>query len=362
MIISAMTTTSTTTTIYVLTTITLMTFVVTRLGRKDFESIVNDHKLKNQKREAKEKADKNLRKKAMWTADLYDNIPYDDENALASMLGAVILPENVSTENDLSTDQYNSFPKPAARLLQSSPPESLDLRTAFPNCVSLKTIYNQGNCASCWAFAAANIATDQYCIEKNINRTFSPNDLLTCCPDCAAVKSNGCKGGYLTKAFNFVKANGLSTGGAFNDRKLCKPYFLNPRVLGSPPAPACSETCANSKVSDDKMKISAFNMVSGEVNMIAQLLSRGSIVASMAVYADLYTYKNGIYKSNMLKLVGVHAVRIVGYGVDPESGTKYWLIANTWGASFGEEGYFRLERGINNCYIEIYPTYSVTFA
>ena len=53
--------------------------------------------------------------------------------------------------------------------------------------------------------------------------------------------------------------------------------------------------------------------------------------------------QSGVYTTNSKDYIGMHAVRIVGWGVD--DGTKYWTVANSWNEEWGEDGYFRIEQG-----------------
>jgi len=52
-----------------------------------------------------------------------------------------------------------------------------------------------------------------------------------------------------------------------------------------------------------------------------------------------------------------HAVTLVGYGVDKDSGLKYWLIKNSWGTEWGDAGYFKIERDVNMCAIGVCNSY-----
>jgi cathepsin B len=350
--------------------LTMAIFIsVAMAKRQDFEDAVKAHKLKNEKRKKKEKDDKNVKKKALWEADLYDDINYDDDDALKSMLGSVEVSENapVATEGDdvdIDESQQNDSngENRRKRLLQSVIPINKDLRTDYPNCISVSNIRNQSACGSCWAFSAATVASDQYCIQKKINRSFSANDLLTCCANCAAVRGNGCQGGYLNRAFDYMKATGLTTGEAFGDTTQCKPYFLSPKPTAMGVAPACTSSCAVSSISNEKIKIASYKTISGESAMINEIATRGSLSSAFIVYKDFYLYRSGIYKSDMLTAYGGHAIKIIGYGVDAITKTKFWIIANSWGTGWGEKGFFRMVRGENNCNLERFTSFSVTFA
>ena len=56
----------------------------------------------------------------------------------------------------------------------------------------------------------------------------------------------------------------------------------------------------------------------------------------------------------MLQLTN-HAVVVVGYGTDAETGEDYWTVKNSWGTTWGEQGYFRIRRGTDECGIESLP-------
>lgn len=89
-----------------------------------------------------------------------------------------------------------------------------------------------------------------------------------------------------------------------------------------------------------------------------ELVSNGPITVGFRVYNDFKLYKSGIYHHTGLRerfnpfLQTDHAVLVVGYGIDNASGEKYWIVKNSWGAKWGESGYFRIRRGVNECNIE----------
>ena len=62
------------------------------------------------------------------------------------------------------------------------------------------------------------------------------------------------------------------------------------------------------------------------------------------------TYKSGVYQHQTGGMLGGHAVKIIGYGV--EDGVKYWLLANSWNESWGDKGFFKILRGVGHCGVE----------
>ncbi|EYC43488.1 hypothetical protein Y032_0492g2423 [Ancylostoma ceylanicum] len=91
--------------------------------------------------------------------------------------------------------------------------------------------------------------------------------------------------------------------------------------------------------------------LSDDEKLIRQwIYEHGPVVATFTVYKDFKNYKEGIYVHKYGDNMGLHAVKIIGWG--RENGTDYWLIANSWNTDFGENGYFRILRGKNHCGIE----------
>merc|ERR1719379_1508413 len=88
--------------------------------------------------------------------------------------------------------------------------------------------------------------------------------------------------------------------------------------------------------------------------MIRELLTSGPLVASFEPKPDLMYYGGGIYVSvpnQRTEWEKVdHAVLLVGFG--EEKGQKYWILQNSWGPDWGEQGFFRMARGINDSGIE----------
>ena len=67
-------------------------------------------------------------------------------------------------------------------------------------------------------------------------------------------------------------------------------------------------------------------------------------------------YSGGLFTGPCEDSLPHHAVLAVGYGTDA-AGTDYWLVKNSWGAGWGEQGYIRMERGANLCFIHWFGSY-----
>lgn len=71
-----------------------------------------------------------------------------------------------------------------------------------------------------------------------------------------------------------------------------------------------------------------------------------------AVYEDFLTYTSGVYQctSSSGQYLGGHAVAVIGYGT--ENGQDYWLVRNSWNNGWGDNGLFKIARGIDTCGVE----------
>jgi len=124
-----------------------------------------------------------------------------------------------------------------------------------------------------------------------------------------------------------------------------------PSVDRSPRCPSkCDEgaKAPHNEFEKDKYKFTGSVHTFDSANAVAQsIMKSGPVETAFTVYSDFENYAGGIYKKTSSRVLGGHAVRIVGWG--EESGTKYWKVANSWNPYWGEEGYFRILRGQNEC-------------
>ena len=222
-------------------------------------------------------------------------------------------------------------------------PESFDTREAFKEC-KLKVMDQNKKCAGSYATSIASTFSEKLCIESEDKKLIplSAQELLSC--DTA---NKGCRGGYVNNALEYLVMRGIST-------EECLPY------KGTFDA-KCSEMCAEPM----KARPESFCVLFGDNDIKREILKNGPVVSSMEVYTDFLSYKSGVYTKgeDVPKFSGYHTIKIVGWGVEdgsedePNKGSKYWIIENSWGEDWGLDGYAKIAEG-QNLFLEQYA-YSI---
>ncbi|TFK04538.1 Dipeptidyl peptidase 1 [Platysternon megacephalum] len=223
----------------------------------------------------------------------------------------------------------------------SSLPESWDWRNI--NGVNYVTpVRNQASCGSCYAFASMGMLEARIRIRTNNSQTpiFSPQQVVSC-----SYYSQGCDGGFpYLIAGKYVQDFGVV-------EEECFPYT----ATDSPCTP--KRNCYHYYASEYHY-VGGFYGGCNEALMKLELVLYGPMAVAFEVYSDFMLYRGGIYhhtglqdEFNPFELTN-HAVLLVGYGKDPDTGEKFWTVKNSWGSSWGENGYFRIRRGTDECAIE----------
>jgi len=200
-------------------------------------------------------------------------------------------------------------------------PESMDWRDKGV----VTPVKNQGGCGSCWAFSSAETLESHLAIATGKLMTLSEQQLVSCAPnpdECGG--TGGCQGSTQPLAFKYVQGTGITTEDDY-------PY------QGS------TGTC-------DKSSIKPVADITGQVdlptNNYTALMEAIGTVGPVAISVDAGTlgwqlYGGGVMKGKCGSDID-HAVQLVGYGSD--NGDDYWLVRNSWGSGWGEQGYIRLAR------------------
>ena len=199
-------------------------------------------------------------------------------------------------------------------------------------------IRNQERCGSCWAFAGTEALSDRFAIATNgaVNVVLSPEDLVSC-----DMTDNGCGGGYLANAWKYMETTGVVTDGCF------------PYGAGAGKPPACSHTCADGEKYIKYHAADTFQLET-EQDIQKAIMTDGPVEGGFTVYKSFMSYTSGVYQHHWWQVwdtvEGGHAIKIIGWG--EENGLPYWLVANSWSTQWGEDGFFKILRGKNECGIE----------
>ncbi|XP_071520204.1 dipeptidyl peptidase 1-like [Panulirus ornatus] len=227
------------------------------------------------------------------------------------------------------------------RLLDAAMPATWDWRN-ISGISYVSPVRNQGNCGSCYAFASMGGLEARVRILTNNTQqpVFSPQDIVGC-----SKLSQGCEGGF---PFLIAGRYAQDVGVVLEE---CSPYEARDDVCRTNP------NC-NRHFTAYYRYVGGYYGSCNEEEMKLALVKGGPLVVGLEVYSDFLHYKGGIYhhtglsdKFNPLELTN-HAVLLVGYGEDEETGEMFWTVKNSWGNDWGENGYFRIVRGNDECAIE----------
>nr|DAD32875.1 TPA_asm: hypothetical protein HUJ06_011726 [Nelumbo nucifera] len=280
----------------------------------------------------------NANPKARWEAAMNPRFTNYTIAQFKHLLGVKPAPQN-----DLEGIPVITHPK------SLNLPKQFDARMAWPQCSTIGKILGQGHCGSCWAFGAVESLSDRFCIHFGMNISLSVNDLLAC---CGFMCGDGCDGGYPISAWRYFVHDGVVT-------EECDPYFdeigcSHPGCEPAYPTPKCERKCkdANQVWQESKhFSVGAYRISSDPYSIMAEVYKNGPVEVSFTVYEDFAHYKSGVYKHITGDVMGGHAVKLIGWGTT-DDGEDYWLLANQWNRSWGDDGYFMIRRGTNECGIE----------
>ena len=193
-------------------------------------------------------------------------------------------------------------------------------------------IKDQGQCGSCWAFSAVASVEGAFAIEYGSLLSLSEEQVVEC-----VTQDSGCGGGWMDDAFSYMEEHPLCTETDF-------PY--------SSGGGSCNSSCP------PRVEIHSFVDIppNNETEMQIAVSMHPISIALEADSSSFQLYESGVFDSSSCGTSLDHGVAIVGYGED-KGGKRYWKAKNSWGKSWGEEGFFRIAMGKNMCGLSLKPSY-----
>lgn len=230
--------------------------------------------------------------------------------------------------------RHNSFLRSQNAHVHDGSPlaDSVDWRTK--NAVT--HVKNQGQCGSCWAFSTTGSTEGAHAIKSGKLVSLAEQQLVDC---SKSEGNNGCNGGLMDYGFEYIIKNG-GIGG-----EDAYPYTASDGM--------CKKTPSVATISSYK------DVTQGSEDDLKSALNIGPV--SIAIEADqsgFQFYSGGVFDGTCGQQLD-HGVLAVGYGTDASSSKDFWIVKNSWGEQWGEEGYIRLVRGQNQCGIADAGSYPI---
>jgi len=222
-------------------------------------------------------------------------------------------------------------------------PDSWDWRTLG----AVSAVKNQGQCGSCWSFSTTGNIEGQWFLANHSLPDLSEQEFVDCdhvCSEYHKQKScdQGCNGGLMSNAFTFaIQEKGVDSESSY-------------------PYEAVDDTCRFKPDSVVAM-ISNWTMLSEDEDQIAAYLVANGPVSIAADAETWQFYTGGVFRAPCGTALD-HGILIVGYGSKKDIEQRmvnYWIIKNSWGADWGEQGYILLERGVGKCGVNLFACSSI---
>jgi C1A family cysteine protease len=216
------------------------------------------------------------------------------------------------------------------------------------------SVKDQGSCGSCWTFGTMAAAEGAHFLWSMTDANGNPSSLaekdawqlseqviMECCGQ--RYSSNGCGGGGVSGPMQCAVDLGYLVSTTSHPYKASTTNTTCATKAHEAAAIVESwhEPCSNGD------EVCVKNLIGGDSGCTTFMTT--ALKTSIEVIDTFYDYASGVYSDpNCPTDIHNHAVAIVGWGTD-EQGMDYWVLRNSWGPAWGDEGYFKMQRGVNMC-------------
>jgi C1A family cysteine protease len=283
--------------------------------------------------------------------------PWEQDSAMAQAMAASA-PNKITIQLDKIPDvidlsdpnaEEQTIPEDGHKKLYKEETESMLPTATLPAAWDWRTsgagltpVRDQGNCGSCWAFATVGVLESAFRVKMGIDINASEQFLVSCNnakTDYYYPSNWGCNGGWYAHDYHSKTLGALQS------------------VIGSVAEADMVYTASNGTcktVSNHPHRISSWNYIAGKtVPSVEQIKSAiynyGPVAASICASTAFNSYRSGVFSTNESAACGGtnksnHAIVLVGW----DDATQSWILRNSWGSAWGEQGYMRIKYGTSN--------------
>jgi len=214
---------------------------------------------------------------------------------------------------------------------------------------AISAVNNQAKCFACYAFASTGAIEAALVIQGKPLVKLSAQQVVDCSTPSSGFMNHGCKGGTMVKSYKYIIKNGLMKWTDYGYRT-----DLNSR-------PECKLMYARCKYKKEKVvqHISGYvNIRKGSEKDLLNAVGMRPVAAAIdAHHRPFKLYRSGVFSLDACTTHLTHGLLVVGYG--KESGKKYWKVKNSWGTSWGDNGFGKVVRDQNMCAIGNWANYPI---